>query len=342
MSESTTLYLHIGQHKTGTSTIQNFFWMNRERLAAKGVLYPEIGLSGPTHAHFALSIPGKRDEMLATIFKNAASDRDGTYRAYNGESSDALFAQLGELIAETDCHTVFLSSECFMEWIEPSSIKNLIDRYCGCEVKVLLFLRRQDQWIQSVFNQVVKDPGLRYGGRLEALPQVDMLNYRHTVQGWSRAFGKENMTVLPYQEANRYDRGVLGLLADIIGLKEVGDYQAPPFAERNISLKRWQVDVLHELNRRDVSCDYFKCVLDAFSRQNELGTGGDGSTNCIGFNQGKALQRRYRRGNRAIAKVFLGKNRLFNDLVRSEYSDSGTIDSSVISELLVRLNGMNN
>jgi len=35
-----TVYLHIGLHKTGTSTIQFFLANNREKLAELGYLYP--------------------------------------------------------------------------------------------------------------------------------------------------------------------------------------------------------------------------------------------------------------------------------------------------------------
>lgn len=38
-----TLYLHIGRHKTGTSSLQHFLFANRERLESLGFCYPRIG-----------------------------------------------------------------------------------------------------------------------------------------------------------------------------------------------------------------------------------------------------------------------------------------------------------
>lgn len=35
-----TLYIHIGTPKTGTTSIQNFCGLNREKLKEQGVLYP--------------------------------------------------------------------------------------------------------------------------------------------------------------------------------------------------------------------------------------------------------------------------------------------------------------
>lgn len=52
------VYLHIGQGKTGTSTIQQFLVRNRRELASHGYLYPEI--SGPAR-HLELSLYARPD-----------------------------------------------------------------------------------------------------------------------------------------------------------------------------------------------------------------------------------------------------------------------------------------
>lgn len=334
MNSRTTLYLHIGQHKTGTSTVQSFFWRNRERIARQGVLYPELGMAGPTHANFALGIPGQRDAMLAAMFARGAADRTDNYQPYRGQDANTLFALLGERIRATKCRAVLLSSECFMEWIEPADLKALIDRHCQCDVKVLIFLRRQDQWIQAVFNQVVKDPGLRYGGRLEQLPQMEMLDYQRTVQGWAAAFGQSSLVIWPYQRAARHDMGVLGMLAREIGLGDLSNYDMPSFQERNVSLEGWQLKILHALNRRDVGRDTFQAVLDVFSRRNETESHGLVTANTIGFDQAKALYGRYRRGNRWIARTFLNERSLFGKPKPGEYTAPGKIKADAVAELL--------
>lgn len=44
MTASRTAILHLGTYKTGSSSIQNLLYANRDRLAAQDVLYPEAGL----------------------------------------------------------------------------------------------------------------------------------------------------------------------------------------------------------------------------------------------------------------------------------------------------------
>jgi len=50
-----TLWFHIGTPKTGTSALQLFFNMNREKLLALGVTYPDFGLVGNCHHRLGAS-----------------------------------------------------------------------------------------------------------------------------------------------------------------------------------------------------------------------------------------------------------------------------------------------
>lgn len=332
-----TLYLHIGQHKTGTSTIQSFMWRNRERMAQSGVLYPEIGMAGPTHADFALSLPGKRAEMLESMFSQAASERSSRYQSYQGESSDKLFARLGQRIDDTDCSRILLSSECFMEWISPADIKALTDRHCSCQVKVLIFLRSQSEWIQAVFNQVVKDPGLRYGGKLRALPQVDMLDYEQTLRDWAAAFGDSNIIVRPYTASVDGVGGVLNDMFALLDITELQGYEEPSYNERNISLSRWQLDVLHALNRRNADLRTFKRTLEVFSAQNTEVARSELETNILSFHEAKALQRYYRGGNQRISRKFFRGKALFDRPYRKDYGGTPYDHAGAIAEVIDRV-----
>lgn len=52
------IYLHIGFHKTGSTSIQHSFWRNKGALEDKGILYPELYLNekefktSPNHSYF--------------------------------------------------------------------------------------------------------------------------------------------------------------------------------------------------------------------------------------------------------------------------------------------------
>lgn len=332
-----TLYLHVGQHKTGTSTIQSFMWRNRERMEKNGILYPDIGMAGPTHADFALSLPGKRTEMLERMFSQAATERSSRYQSYQGENSDNLFARLGQYIDDTDCSRILLSSECFMEWVSPADIRALTDRHCACPVKVVIFLRSQVEWIQAVFNQVVKDPGIRYGGELRALPQMDMLDYESMLHDWAAVFGESNIIVRPYTPSIDGAGGVLDDIFSILGIPDFQSYEEPSYNERNVSLSRWQLDVLHALNRRNAGLRIFERTLEVFSAQNAGADRSGLETSVFSFHEAKVLQGYYRKGNRRLSKKFCHGEALFGSPTRREYCGAPYDHANAMAEVIDRV-----
>ena len=65
MSQEKTLYLHIGLPKTGTTSIQNYLFENREALMQRGVCYPKPLASVGHHAEALLFFEGEasRDHL---------------------------------------------------------------------------------------------------------------------------------------------------------------------------------------------------------------------------------------------------------------------------------------
>ena len=74
------LVLHIGTHKTGTTSIQKALARNRDVLAARGVLYPLDVLGSSRHDFNELATELRRDgEAGADLWRRTlAACRDGT------------------------------------------------------------------------------------------------------------------------------------------------------------------------------------------------------------------------------------------------------------------------
>ena len=58
------LHLHIGRHKTGTSSIQHWFADHEEILKSRGVLYPQAGRSGVAHHALSGALKAQSPEAL--------------------------------------------------------------------------------------------------------------------------------------------------------------------------------------------------------------------------------------------------------------------------------------
>ncbi len=129
--------LHIGTHKTATTTVQDMFWANSDLLAQHGLVYPRLNKASGHH--------GLVPEWPA---------RPKVYELKEG--SLGTLAALSAEYADTD-KTLFLSSEEFSRdrsLAELGKIREALSAFDSIEV--ICVLRTQWQFLQSVYLEVSK------------------------------------------------------------------------------------------------------------------------------------------------------------------------------------------
>jgi hypothetical protein len=155
------LVLHVGSHKTGTSAIQRWLNDNRDRLRLQGWLYPAAG-QWPDHSHHAWPL------ALSDSIPNAGQ---------RAQFSELVEAAESELLM-TRAGNVVLSSELFEKYplkgVDLSLLEDFAKRI-DAKVEIVVFFRRQDLLIESVFKQWVKDSDRR----LSIAPVTFANNYRN-------------------------------------------------------------------------------------------------------------------------------------------------------------------
>src|SRR6056297_317135 len=144
------LILHAGLHKTGTTAIQAFAAKNREALLKQGLLYPDYSpvLSKQYEAHhdFAHTIAGQGKRLSLSEVRQLANRWAET--------------------ADTANLTVLLSSESISRHVDRKAagtwkdkrrayLKNLADVLFNFDITVLVVLRRQDDYVKSLFQEQV-------------------------------------------------------------------------------------------------------------------------------------------------------------------------------------------
>lgn len=103
-------HVHIGLHKTGSSTVQRFAAANRDLLAAAGVRYPDVG--AVHHGHHLLAGWARRpvvrddDESLAAVAALAAADPAGRYLLSSEAFEGANAVAIARLVAALRPHAV--------------------------------------------------------------------------------------------------------------------------------------------------------------------------------------------------------------------------------------------
>ena len=205
------LILHIGTHKTGSTSIQNYLYYNRLWLRSLGVYYP-LPLSGPLF--YVNNHSGLRDTALSE-----GKPRGAEFHPKYGRH-DALLGRYIRAIKEVGKPVNILSSEGWSSHLNRYA-RRLAPLTQHFDVKVIAFMRRPDFWIEKFYSQRIANIEHAEARQFSAFcdqPHIETYLYnRHRMFGWwAKAFGAENVVVVPYEPA---EQGF-----DLIGsfLNEVG------------------------------------------------------------------------------------------------------------------------
>lgn len=194
-----TVYLHIGLPKTGSTVLQYFLYNNTDVLLQHGIAYPDFGLrykNESAHLSFRKNgrfliapniICGKRDfsrpvdEYAPTLDKIAEL----------GKTYDKI------LISDEGIWKISQNRENF--W--PDLKADLTSR--GLDLKLIVYLRRQDSFVQSIYAQRVKEmkKSFTFEEYLASEAAEWPLDFKKRLDYISGIAGKEAMIVRVYEKA---------------------------------------------------------------------------------------------------------------------------------------------
>lgn len=199
------LILHVGTHKTATTTIQNTFAANRALLARHGVDYPKIG-----------TVPGHHGLVTKWVrLPDVYALPGGPERAWE---------RVGEMASPG--RTVVLSSEEFsrglpeprVDFREARAILGKFD-----EVRVVCTLRDQLSYLQSIFLEVAKKqappPWAQFlvGALQTGFGAGLFLDFAALDDHLRQAFARDEITYLDYTSAQSGPGGMLGAMLALAG-----------------------------------------------------------------------------------------------------------------------------
>ena len=191
-----TLYLHIGQPKTGTTTLQHFCAENRAALNRLGYDYPASPLK------YRYVNPWRNGHFL---LGHSYYDKREGLSAENQSKREQGYLLLEEWFESYD--NIVLSDEAL--WTDAFRPEKPFwgrlmqhAREHGYEVKVIVYLRRQDQFAQSYYVQSVKEGGATqcWEEWLQTLGAW-RLDYFGNLEAIARYTGREAIDVRVYDRA---------------------------------------------------------------------------------------------------------------------------------------------
>ncbi len=181
------LILHIGQSKTGTSSIQRCLGASRDLLRADGVLYP-LSPGAANHALLPASlVPISRlGDFHPNVWEGLGPEaRLDRFRREFAAEMDAIGPDIRRVIVSAEQCSGLLTDEAAI-----ARLHALLAPRFGA-ITVVMYLRRQDEHFASGYTQglrvgVVRPPALPEGGP-ERHPAYD---YATLLDRWARVFGE--------------------------------------------------------------------------------------------------------------------------------------------------------
>ena len=238
-----TRLLHIGPHKTGTTTVQAAFHQNRAALGAQGVHY-----AGSTGHPMVAAMAAATGKALATSQLSAGMER---------------WRELVEEVAASQARATVVSSEFFSE-APPERIRDILDDLDAERTHVVVTLRPIIRILASQWQQYMQNrPAIKYDDSLGYEEWLDAIlnhpaeravtpsfwkRHRHDelIRTWADIVGPDRMTVVVVDESDK--RMLLRSFEEMLDLTE-GTLE-PRELSSNRSLTLAEVQMLRAFNRR--------------------------------------------------------------------------------------------
>ena len=311
------LILHIGTPKTGTTAIQKFLEKNESLLRKKG---------------FSILTPRNKDPLKNTRFLSARLGCWGAKELVLQEllpmdvgsqkkRCDEWYARFKKALLEDDTRTTILSEEILWEVAcKKDTFSMFIEevKEC-CNVKVIVYFRRQDNFLMSKYQQALKDGwgnGKTCHEWLESPDNLDgsaNADYFVNLQWIADLIGKEHITVRVYEKKQFANESIFHDFLKTLTIELTDEFQIPT-RDANPGLSAFGTELARCFSRHNGG--KFGFAFLAVKHHNITIYKTDiVPHNSLPPTYRRKLLCRFKDGNARIAKEYLGRSdgRLFYD-----------------------------
>jgi hypothetical protein len=324
------LVIHIGTHKTGTTSIQQFLTQNQESLRKRGIAYFKPDPNGLSSLHHNLSL----GLLQRALWKVGISYEVNVSWINHNEyfrSLEKYFDDLRLYMAENSLSTAIVSSEGFFGTAKvfcngffddfprtlddqeslqiDTSIVNDLKKSIGTDfdVKVMVYLRRQDTHFNSLYNFYLTDLGIR----MHKSPEIYLASNPHEYDYyrelclWRDAFG--NIALCPFI----FEKGFMpnGLIHHFLGNALGNEYLDLIDREINTNEQRpWTIlTFISEISKLWPQNEFSKSNLEEFLNQAlPMSSGGTQKLFCLDEKIEAAFMSSLTRSNQKLGMEFFG------------------------------------
>lgn len=205
--------LHVGTHKTGSTSLQHFFRDHDDTLmAAAGAHYPPGLVLPASHAELPL-LAIRAERTWPARLRFPETER----RAWLAMAE----AHMSSVVRTTSQRTLVLSHEDLSYLRFDDEHKRLRELLGGLPVKVIVFLRDKAAFLHS-YRAQLEGTGFSLSSDPSSFAYVEddswLVDHDALVGGYQRSFGATNVEVVDYDATMERDGSVIPVFAEQLGI----------------------------------------------------------------------------------------------------------------------------
>ncbi len=301
------IYIHIGMHKTGTTSLQRFLYNNHDALLRHGLHYPR--LPETEYAYY--------QHVSKVLHLN--------------EEPARFFDFINKSLQERPGASLLISSE-YLDKVRHLQRRNVLLEQLshlqatGRIIKIIVYLRRQDDFVQSLYQTSVRNPKSLSTKTFEEFLALHYpaLNYFDMLEGLAKVFGADNLVVRIYEKTHLLNGSIIDDFLEIFDIRDLAGFKAlPHYANRSYSAG--VIEYIRQTNRYRNEADQLDLfrLLHAAIPEELLFKKPSEPYHYLSDRQRIDLLKDFAASNRRVAEKYLGRadGKLF-----SEYTPSGADD----------------
>jgi len=308
------LYIHIGVHKTGTTSIQNQLLKYRYDLLKSNAFYiPTSGLLN--------SISSKR-EYDSILVNRVKEELYNQILKFNSISS---FITSSEHLSGSAL-TGYDNSDLMVKMLSD------ITSDLGCEIKIIIYIRRQDKYVESLYSHMIEGGySIKFDSFISDFKD-GYYDWNRLISSYEKFFGMENILVRSYDEVIN-KTGFFKDFCSLVNIPIISDYRA------NVGSNIASVELQRICNEK-LDNETAKEITKSIRRYNRSFSRGSEIPKNIFFslNDRKKFLEKYSESNNQVCKRFSIDP---FDSVDEKSVENNLTNNDLLLTLLITINAIN-
>lgn len=334
------IVLHIGMPKTGSSSLQKFLAHNNNILSRNNYFYPN---ARNNFNNLEVNEIGRWSNDGFPCFERYILHNDVEWK----NAFEYFVNIVDEYIEKYNC---ILSYENIW-WQGTEYVQYMKERYKN--VQIIVYLRRQDTWIESFYSQTIKEPMAYSGNNCEYSKMNIQEYYRYILDCFDKKkkdkqnyvyyydrlkefeniVGKDNLFVYTYEEAKEF--GLFKHFIESIGLEYIG-FDTVESVNKSPSIMDTEVKRHLNLSFMSTNPIMMKEIENAYW---DIVDYRYGSKECwLNADERKEILDFFEEDNRKTAQEYFDRDELFSNNI--DYPQAHLEEHEVISKYISTLEEM--